>query len=67
MMNEENHENKGTCTCCGGGCMHCNMAGPVKKEFKLVMLEKKEKLIKAELEFIGKMKDLVSKMPERKE
>jgi hypothetical protein len=69
MMHEENYENKGICMHCGCGCMHCNCnaAGPMKKEFKLAMLEKKEKHIKTELEFIGKMKELINKMPERKE
>lgn len=47
--------------------MHCHMGGPMKKEFKLAMLEKKEKILKAKLEFIGKMKELVKKMPEGKE
>ena len=45
---------------------HC-MGGPMKKEFKLAKLEKKEKMLKAELEFIGKLKEMVSKMPEGKE
>jgi hypothetical protein len=47
-----------------GGC-HC-MGGPMKKEFKLAKLEKKEKMLKAELEFIGKLKEIVAKMPEGK-
>lgn len=65
-MYEENNENKGVCMHCG--CMHYKMGdGPMKKEFKLAMLEKKEKNIKAELEFIGKMKEMISKMPESKE
>jgi hypothetical protein len=37
------------------------------KEFKLAKLEKKEKMLKAELEFIGQMKELIKKMPESKE
>ena len=39
----------------------------MKREFKLAMFEKKEKVLKAELEFVGKMKELVAKMPESKE
>ncbi len=45
---------------------HC-MHGPMKREFKLAMLEKKEKVLKAELEFVGKMKELVGKASEGKE
>jgi hypothetical protein len=47
------------------GHCHC-MGGPMKKEFKLAKLEKKEKMLKAELEFIGKLKEIVAKMPEGK-
>jgi len=65
MMHEENSEEKGNCAHCN--CMRCNMAGPMKKDFKLALLEKKEKHVKAELEFIGKMKEMISKMPEHKE
>jgi alpha-beta hydrolase superfamily lysophospholipase len=46
--------------------MHCHMGGPMKKQFKLAMLEKKEAILKAKLEFIGKMKELIKKMPEDK-
>lgn len=50
---------------CGGGS--CGMwSGPMKKEFKLAKLEKKEKILKAELEFIAKLKEVVKKMPEDK-
>jgi hypothetical protein len=66
MMHEENHGNKGVCMYCGCNCMYCS-DGPMKKEFKLAMFEKKEKHIKAELEFISKMKELINKMPEHKE
>jgi len=54
-MHDENHEGK-------EGCTSCHMAGPMKKEFKLAMLEKKEKILTVKLEFIGKMKDMVEKM-----
>jgi len=58
------HENN----CCEkGGYEHCHMGGPMKKEFKLALLAKKEKILGAELEFIVKMKDLVKKMPDEKE
>jgi hypothetical protein len=56
MMDENNHEEK-------EGYMH-HMHGPMKKEFKLAMLEKKEKILKAELDFVGKMKEIIGKMPE---
>ena len=42
------------------------MHGPMKREFKLAMFEKKEKILKAELEFVGKMKALIEKMPKEK-
>ncbi len=60
-MHDEEHED--------GGCedhSHC-MHGPMKKEFKQAMLDKKEKILKAELEFVGAMKAIVAKMPEPKE
>jgi hypothetical protein len=38
-----------------------------KKEFKLAMLEKKEKMIEAKLEFIRKMKELVKKESDSEE
>lgn len=56
MMHNEDHE--GT----NDHMEHmCHMAGPFKKEFKLAMLEKKEKIIEAKLEFIKKIKELVKK------
>ena len=60
IMHDENHEGKEGCTC-------CHMAGPMKKEFKLAMLEKKEKILKVKLDFIEKMKEMIKKMPEHKE
>jgi hypothetical protein len=64
MMHEENYggEEHGDCGC--GGHMH---GGPMKKEFKLAMLEKKEKMMRAQLEFIEKMKEMIKKMPDAKE
>ena len=41
------------------GC--CSMKS--KKEFKLAMLEKKEKMLEAKLEFVRKIKSLVEKEP----
>ena len=58
-MQEENCEGHEDC-----GCHH--MQGPMKKEFKLAMLEKKEKMLNAKLDFIGKIKELIKKMPEEK-
>lgn len=60
MSNNENHdgEENGMCDC---------MCGSMKKDFKLAMLEKKEKILKAKLEFVGKMKEVVSKIPDNKE
>jgi hypothetical protein len=62
-MHGENCEKEGCHEECG--CHH--MARPMKKEFKLAKLEKKEKMLKAELEFIGQIKELIKKMPEEKE
>lgn len=42
------------------------MHGPMSKEFKLAKLEKKEKMLKAELDFIGQIKEMIKKMPEEK-
>ena len=58
-MHGEHGEGEG---CCGGHHMH----GSMSKEFKLAKLEKKEKMLKAELEFIGQMKEMIKKMPEEK-
>lgn len=60
-MHDENNEKEG-----GEGNWHRHMGGPMKKEFKSAMLDKKEKILKAELEFVGKMKEMVAKMPEEK-
>jgi hypothetical protein len=60
-MHNEDHDGGG-----GEDHAHC-MHGPMKKEFKLAMLEKKEKTLKVELEFVGKMKEIIAKMPESKE
>ena len=61
-MHEENHEDKGGCEDC-----ECSCGGSMKKEFKLAMIEKKEKMLKAELEFIGQLKEIIKKMPDSKE
>ena len=57
MKHDENHESE------EGGMCDC-MCGSMKKDFKLAMLEKKEKILKAKLEFVGKMKEAVEKMSE---
>jgi hypothetical protein len=56
-MMHENCEGSGEQADCG-----CHMP----KEFKLAKLEKKEKILKAELEFIGQIKELIKKMPSEK-
>jgi hypothetical protein len=61
MMMEEEHGEYEECDC--GDHMH-EMMG---KEFKLALLEKKEKMVEAKLEFIRKMKEIVKKMPDEKE
>ena len=63
MMNEENQG------CCGGGECHSegHMCGTMKKEFKMAMLDKKEKILEAELDFVKKMKELVKKAMDEKE
>ena len=43
-----------------------HMHGWMKKDFKLAMLDKKEKILKIKLEFIGKMKEMVNKIPSGK-
>jgi hypothetical protein len=58
-MHGENGEHE---ECCGGHYMR----GPMMKEFKLAKLEKKEKMLKAELEFISQIKEMIKKMPENK-
>ena len=72
MMNEENKDCAkcgGQCggMCggqCGGGMMGMWMHMP--KEVKVAKLEKKKAIMEAELDFIGKMLDMVKKMPEEK-
>ena len=59
MSHEEDDED-------GKDNTHCHMCGPMKKEFKMAMLEKKEKILKAKLEFIGKIRGMLEKMPEEK-
>jgi hypothetical protein len=39
------------------------MEWAMKKEFKLAMLEKKEKILQAKLDFLGKIKGMVNRMP----
>jgi hypothetical protein len=58
-MKDEENEDEGEE---GEGRMH----GGMKKEFKLAMLDKKEKILKIKLEFVGKMKEMVNKMPDGK-
>ena len=55
-MHDENNEEK-------EGCTSCHMDGPMRKEFKLAMLDKKEKILKVKLDFVAKMKSMVEKMP----
>jgi hypothetical protein len=58
-MDQENEaEDNKACDC---SCHE--MHGPMKMEFKLAMLEKKEKILQIKLEFIGKMKEMLKKMP----
>jgi hypothetical protein len=49
------------------GCMCHHGMGAGFREFKLAKLEKKSKILEAELEFINKLKELVKKMPESKD
>ncbi len=74
MMNEENKD----CSKCGGQCggkcggMCGGMGGEMgmwmhmPKEVKIAKLEKKEAMLKAELDFVGKMLDMAKKMPDVK-
>ena len=49
----------------GCGCMGHHGMGAGFREFKLAKLEKKSKILEAELEFINKLKELVKKMPSK--
>jgi len=61
MSEETEGQDNQACDC------ECHqMHGPMRKEFKLAMLEKKEKILQAKLEFIGKMKGMIKKMPTEK-
>jgi hypothetical protein len=63
MMDKENCGGMGM----GGHMMHACMSGPHKKEFKLAMLEKKQRILEAKLDFIKKMKEMVEKSPDKDE
>ena len=45
--------------------MHSKMGMMHMRDFKIAMLEKKEKILRAKLEFIEKMKDMIKNMPEK--
>ena len=60
-MQDEKCEDKGGCEDC-----ECNCGGSMNKDFKLAMIEKKEKIMQAKLEFLGKIKALIKKIPESK-
>ncbi len=69
MFNENHGDDTGKCACgncrCEGGMQgKMGMMMKMPKEFKLAMLEKKEKMLQAKLEFIGKMKEMIKNMPE---
>jgi hypothetical protein len=54
--------------CCGShmdmmGMMMHHMKGESKREFKLALLKKKEKMLEAKLAFIRDMMEMVKKMP----
>jgi len=44
-----------------------HMDWQTKKEYKLAMWEKYEKILEAKLEFIRKMKEIIKKMPENQQ
>lgn len=52
---------------CSQGCMACHMAMPMNREIKLAMLDKKEKILRAKLEFIDDIRDIVEKMSDEDE
>ncbi|MFA5872250.1 MAG: hypothetical protein WC858_06070 [Parcubacteria group bacterium] len=69
MYNKEYNEEGGEM---GGGWSECmghmnHWPKKMKKEFKMALLRKKEKMYEAKLAFIREMKDLVEKMPEEPE
>lgn len=52
----------------GGGMMGCmghmhHWPKQMKKEFKMAILRKKEKMLEAKLAFVREMKDMIEKMP----
>ena len=59
-MNEEDEEESHK----GCGCECHQIHGAMKGELKIAMLEKKEKILQAKLDFLGKMKEMIKKMPE---
>ena len=66
-------EHKEECSQCGGKCGgdhgpmgdKMGMMMHMPKEMKVAMLEKKEKIMEAELDFIKKMKEIVKNKPEQ--
>ncbi|MDD5489460.1 MAG: hypothetical protein PHP25_02165 [Candidatus Moranbacteria bacterium] len=66
MMNKEYQEEGGEM---GGGWMSCcsehthHWPKKMKKDFKMALLRKKEKMLEAKLAFVREMKDLFEKMP----
>lgn len=65
MFNEDNQEG-GKCSQCGGMGGKMGMWMHMPKDVKLAKLEMKKTMMEAELEFIGKMIERTKKMPEDK-
>lgn len=66
MYNKEYQEEGGEM---GEGWMGCmghmhHWPKKMKREFKMAMLRKKEKMLEAKLAFVREMKDMIEKMPE---
>lgn len=59
----ENHEEKKECNCGKMDMMAHMMKMP--KEMKIAMIEKKQKMMEAKIEFLGKMKEMVKNMPDK--
>ncbi|MDI6778449.1 MAG: hypothetical protein QMD77_04660 [Patescibacteria group bacterium] len=72
-MHEKEYQGEGGEMEMGGGWMGCcaehmrHWPKKMKREFKMAMLRKKEKMLEAKLAFVREMKDMVEKMPEETE
>jgi hypothetical protein len=66
MNNKEYHEEDSEMEGGAMGCMGHMHHWPkkMKREFKMALLKKKEKMLEAKLEFIQKIRSMMEKMPD---